>query len=62
MSLSMAGDYSCTYSFLFTVDCSGHFTCTVTNGGDGSNTYGMLFCTKCLQLILASWYTVKAHA
>jgi len=38
MSLCMAGDYACAYTFLFTVDCSGHITCTVTNGGDGRNT------------------------
>jgi len=34
-----------TYSFLFTVDCSGHITCTVTNGGDGSNTASMGCCS-----------------
>jgi len=29
-SICMAGDYACTYSFWFTVDCSGHITCTKT--------------------------------
>jgi len=31
MSMCMAGDYACAYTFLFTVDCSGHITCTCSD-------------------------------